>query len=81
MPTMMQYIAMNPPLSCTKEMIKKAKAITYDPIPIMTLNPILSAILIPNDRTDIVIIPSIGKMIDMKFRVTVLSFSLIHAAT
>jgi hypothetical protein len=78
---MMQYIAMNPPLSCTKEMIKKAKAITYDPNPIMTLNPILSAILIPNDRTDIVIIPSIGKMIDMKLSVTVLSFSLIHAAT
>lgn len=68
-------------MSYINDIMRKAKAIMNDPIPIVTLNPIFSAILIPNERTDIVIIPSIGKIIAMKLSVTLLSFSLIQAAT
>lgn len=61
-PTIIQQTAMNPPISYINDIIKKANAIEEEQIPIVTLNPILSAIFIPNDKHDIVIKPKIGNM-------------------
>lgn len=72
---------MNTSISYTKEIIKNANAIINDPQPIVILNPTFSAIFMPNDKKDIVIIPNIGNIIDMKLSVTLLSLILIQAAT
>jgi hypothetical protein len=45
------------------DIIKNANAIDDEHIAIVTLNPIFSAIFIPNDKQDIVIKPKIGNMI------------------
>ena len=57
MPTIIQYIAINPLISYIKEIIKNANDIKNDSQPIVNLNPNFSAIFIPKDNTEIVIIP------------------------